>query len=118
MTPRHIDLGRRGESAAAAHLAGLGWMILDRNWRCPEGELDIVAHDGRQHVACEVKTRASTALGEPVEAITPPKAARLRRLANRWAAEHRVPAALVRVDVLGLVSDGDGFLLDHLRGVC
>src|SRR4051812_29045580 len=46
----HIELGRRGEDAAAAYLAGLGWTVLDRNWRCPEGELDIVAHDGRAHV--------------------------------------------------------------------
>ncbi|QFG25480.1 YraN family protein [Actinomadura sp. WMMB 499] len=114
----HMDLGRRGENAAAGYLAGMGWRILDRNWRCSEGEIDIVAHDGRGPVVCEVKTRRSAAYGDPLEAITGAKAVRLRRLAWRWAAEHGVPAAPVRVDVLGLVAVGDGFSIDHLREVC
>ncbi|MBX6768172.1 MAG: YraN family protein, partial [Actinomadura rubrobrunea] len=95
-------LGRRGEHAAAAYLTRLGWTIIDRNWRCPEGELDIVAYDGRRHVVCEVKTRSTAAFGAPLEAITPDKAARLRRLAGRWAAAHRIRGADVRIDVLGL----------------
>lgn len=114
----HISLGRRGEDAAADYLAGLGWTILDRNWRCDEGELDIVAHDGRRHVVCEVKTRSSARFGDPLEAITAEKAARLRRLALRWAAAHGAGGAAVRVDVLGLIGDGDGFSIDHLREVC
>jgi putative endonuclease len=114
----HISLGRRGEDAAADYLVELGWTILDRNWRCREGELDIVAHDGRGHVACEVKTRGSDRFGDPLEAITPDKAARLRRLAWRWAAEHGVSGGRVRVDALGLLADGDGFSIDHLREVC
>ncbi|MEU6035630.1 YraN family protein [Actinomadura sp. NPDC047616] len=99
----NASLGRRGEQAAAAYLVGLGWTILDRNWRCPEGELDIIAHDGRRPVVCEVKTRSTAAYGAPLEAITPDKAARLRRLAGRWAAAHRIRSADVRIDVLGLI---------------
>ncbi|WP_141577545.1 YraN family protein [Actinomadura sp. WMMA1423] len=114
----HIDLGRRGEDAAAEYLAGLGWTILDRNWRCQEGELDIVAHDGRGHIACEVKTRRSNRFGDPLDAITADKAARLRRLAWRWAAAHGVGGTSMRVDVLGLIGDGDAFSIDHLREVC
>lgn len=117
------SLGRRGEESAARYLADrLGWTIVERNWRCPEGELDIVAYDGTRHVVCEVKTRSGAAFGAPVEAITQAKAARLRRLAGRWAAQHGVPAATVRIDVIGLVSTSHGgrpgFALDHLRGVC
>ena len=114
----HISLGRRGEDAAAEYLAGLGWTILDRNWRCRDGELDIVAYDGRRHVVCEVKTRRSSRFGDPLEAITEVKAARLRRLAWQWASAHGVGGSPVRVDVLGLVRDGDGFTIDHLREVC
>ncbi|MGP4027979.1 YraN family protein [Actinomadura sp. 3N407] len=114
----HITLGRRGEDAAADYLVELGWTIIERNWRCPEGELDIVAHDGRRHVVCEVKTRGSVRFGDPLEAITADKAARLRRLAWRWATAHGVTGAPVRVDVLGLVADGGGFSVDHLREVC
>ncbi|TDD73220.1 YraN family protein [Actinomadura rubrisoli] len=117
MTP-HISLGRRGEDAAAAYLTSLGWTILDRNWRGRDGELDIVAHDGRRHIACEVKTRSSARFGDPMEAITTAKANRLRRLAWQWAAAHGAGGRPVRVDVLGLVVDGDGFSVDHLREVC
>lgn len=113
-------LGRRGESAAAAYLSRrLGWTVVDRNWRCPEGEIDIVAYDGHRHVVCEVKTRATSDFGAPVEAITTDKAGRLRRLAARWADQHGVPAAEIRIDVIGLLcDDAGGFMIDHLPEVC
>jgi putative endonuclease len=112
-------LGRLGEDAAVRHLAGLGWIIIERNWRCPEGELDIVAHDGSGLVVCEVKTRSGAHYGTPVEAITPVKAARLRRLASRWLSFHGIGDAAVRIDVLGLVRAGPGrFHVEHLKEVC
>ncbi|POM24518.1 hypothetical protein BTM25_31470 [Actinomadura rubteroloni] len=112
-------LGARGEIAAMRHLTRLGWTILDRNWRCAEGELDIIAHDGRRYVVCEVKTRSGARFGHPLEAITAGKAERLRRLTQRWAAEHQVPITQVRIDVLGLLcADDDGFLIDHIQEVC
>jgi putative endonuclease len=113
-------LGRLGEDAAVRHLMGLGWTIIERNWRCPEGELDIVAHDGSGLVVCEVKTRSRAAYGTPLEAITPAKAGRLRRLATRWLASHGISqAADVRIDVIGLVRAGPGrFDVDHLKAVC
>ncbi len=67
----HINLGRRGEDAAVDYLVGLGWTIIDRNWRCREGELDIVAHDGRRHIVCEVKTRRSARFGDPSKRSPP-----------------------------------------------
>lgn len=112
-------LGRLGEQAAARHLTELGWQILDRNWRCAEGELDIVARDGAELVVCEVKTRSGVAYGAPAEAVTAAKAARLHRLASRWLAAHGVRHAAARVDVIGLVADGAGrFAIDHMKGVC
>jgi putative endonuclease len=113
-------LGRLGEDAAVRHLMGLGWTIIARNWRCPEGELDIVAHDGSGLVVCEVKTRSRADHGTPVEAITAMKAARLRRLTVRWLAAHGIAqSAAVRIDVIGLVRAGPGrFDIDHLKEVC
>lgn len=112
-------LGRLGEDAAVRHLADLGWTIIERNWRCPEGELDIVAHDGSCLVVCEVKTRSTACYGTPVEAVTPAKAERLRRLAARWLSSHGIRQAPVRIDVLGLVRAGPGrFDVEHLKEVC
>jgi putative endonuclease len=66
-----------------------GYRVLDRNWRCHEGELDIVAANGSTLVFCEVKTRSGTVFGVPAEAVGRTKQARIRRLAARWLAENR-----------------------------
>ena len=112
-------LGRRGEDVAAQYVIRLGWKILDRNWRCPGGELDLVARDGEQLVICEVKTRSTLRFGTPVEAVTEAKAARLRRLALRWAALHDCAGAPIRIDVIGLLASASHrYTIDHLREVC
>ena len=82
-------VGRYGEDVAARHLTEAGLVVLERNWRCREGEIDIVARDGDVLVVCEVKTRRSTTYGTPLEAVTYRKAARQRVLAARWLAERR-----------------------------
>ena len=58
-------LGDYGERLACRYLLGQGLTILDRNWRCVRGEIDVVAVDGRELVVCEVKTRTSDAYGAP-----------------------------------------------------
>ena len=80
----HLALGRYGEELAARYLRERGLRVLERNWRCPEGEIDIVALDGDCLVVCEVKTRAGTGVGDPVEAVTWEKAMRLRRLSAAY----------------------------------
>lgn len=87
MTDRRA-LGEYGERLAARYLTESGWEVLDRNWRCPVGEIDLVARDGDCLVVCEVKTRRTTGFGGPVAAVTPVKAARLRRLAGCWVEAH------------------------------
>lgn len=112
-------LGGRGEDAAARYLTGLGFDILDRNWRCAEGELDIIARDGNVLVVCEVKTRSGLGFGTPAEAVTVAKARRLRRLAAHWLAEHRAGCPEVRFDIVGVLATAGGELrIAHLRGVC
>jgi putative endonuclease len=96
-------LGRRGEDIAAQFLEAQGLEVIERNWRCDLGEIDIVAADGDCLVVCEVKTRSSLAFGSPAEAVTPAKAARLRRLATRWLADHPTRARSIRIDVVGVV---------------
>ncbi|HXW35044.1 MAG TPA: YraN family protein [Acidimicrobiales bacterium] len=79
-------LGARGEQAVASHYLDAGYELLSRNWRCSEGELDLVLVDRSKHllVFCEVKTRRTDAFGSPLEAVTYAKRKRLRRLAALW----------------------------------
>ncbi|MEJ7628589.1 MAG: YraN family protein [Nocardioidaceae bacterium] len=93
-------LGEYGERLAAAELERRGLEVLERNWRCAQGELDIVARHRDLLVVCEVKTRSSDRYGSPVQAITPAKAERLHRLAFAWCAAHEVSFAALRVDVI------------------
>ena len=111
-------LGTYGEAFAARYLTQQGMVLLDRNWRCELGELDLVLREGRVLVVCEVKTRSSLAYGTPMEAVTEQKAARLRRLAARWLAEHDVHPPEVRIDLVGvLVPAGGPVEVDHARGI-
>jgi putative endonuclease len=111
-------LGRYGEQAAAEHLERSGLRILARNWRCSEGEIDIVAAERRVLVVCEVKTRSGVRYGTPLEAITRAKQRRLRRLAIRWLTANGVLFDEVRIDVVGLTRDqAGGFTIEHVRGV-
>jgi putative endonuclease len=111
-------LGRRGEQLAAQYLERAGFRILDRNWRCAEGEIDIVAAERRVLVVCEVKTRSGVGYGGPLDAITRAKRSRLRRLAIRWLVAHGVLFDEVRIDVIGLLRDRSGqFTVEHVRGV-
>ncbi len=115
---RGRDLGAYGEACAARYLTGQGMVVLDRNWRCDQGEIDLVLRDGDVLVICEVKTRTSVRFGHPVESVTERKAARLRRLAARWLAEHPLRPAEVRLDLVGvLASPGCEPDLEHVRGI-
>jgi putative endonuclease len=117
--PRASDgLGRWGEELAAAELVGAGYRLLARNWRCPLGEIDIVASSGRTLVVCEVKTRTSTAYGSPAQAVTPAKARRLRRLAAAWLADGDGRWDTIRFDVVAVVRPRTGpVVVEHLQGV-
>ena len=111
-------VGRFGEEVAVQHLRGIGMAVVDRDWRCRDGELDVVARDGDVLVFCEVKTRRGTRYGRPVEAITPAKAKRLRDLARMWLADSRSHAGGLRFDVVEvLLSTQRGTQVEHLRGV-
>jgi putative endonuclease len=95
-------VGRYGENVAARHLEDAGLRVLDRNWRSPSGELDIVALDGTELVVVEVKTRRSDACGHPAEAVTELKLRRIRRLAAEWLVAHDVHPSGIRIDVVAV----------------
>ena len=84
MTQARRALGASGEERAASWYEEHGYRVLARNWRCRDGELDLVVAHGRTVVFCEVKTRTSDAFGTPAEAVGHAKRARIRGLAARW----------------------------------
>jgi putative endonuclease len=118
-------LGRYGEDLAARWLAdAAGMTVLERNWRCRAGEIDIVAEDGDALVVCEVKSRVQGDFEHPMAAITPRKAERLRGLAERWLAERWLidhggpPPGGVRIDLVGVLLPARGAArVEHVRGV-
>ena len=104
MTQARRALGASGEDRVAAWYEAHGYTIEARNWRCRQGELDLVARRGRTVVFCEVKTRSSDAFGAPVEAVTRTKQARLRVLAARWLDEAPFRAREIRFDVASILA--------------
>ncbi|CAN5530861.1 YraN family protein [soil metagenome] len=111
-------LGRRGEDLAVAHLVTSGLMIVERNWRCAQGEIDVIARDGGELVFVEVKTRSSERYGHPLEAITPVKLARLRRLAGEWCVQHAGSGDRIRIDAVAIIAPAGGRVqIEHVRRV-
>ena len=100
---RKDDLGRRGEDCAAAYLERAGYRIIARNWRCREGEIDVIVAQTDIVAFVEVKTRSSTRFGHPFEAITAVKLARMRRLAAVWCAQSDIWPHRIRLDVIAVI---------------
>jgi putative endonuclease len=101
-------VGRRAEALAATLLEGAGLRVVARNWRRPEGELDLVADDGGTCVFVEVRSRTGTELGDPLESITPHKQARVIRAARLYLDAERPGASAYRFDVVAVTFDPEG----------
>lgn len=115
MTDRRKKLGDWGESLAAEHLSAKGYEIVDRNWRCRQGEIDIIAWAGLQLVFVEVKTRRGETMGSPEEGLTQRKAQRLMELATIYVAQLDREVDW-RIDLVAVEVDRQGRLVrcDHI----
>ena len=117
----HKDvLGRAGEDRAARYFEAQGFTVLARNWRCRDGEIDLVVADRSAVVIVEVKTRRDDGFGHPFEAIDARKRGRLWRLSIAWASAHRelVQGRRLRIDAVGLIgADPRTARLEHLVDV-
>ncbi|MEV4895098.1 YraN family protein [Nonomuraea sp. NPDC055795] len=110
------DLGRQGEQLAVTYLQSEGMEIIERNWRCRHGEIDIIARDGPTLVVVEVKTRSTRSHGTALESVSPMKLSRLRMLAAKWLAAQPCGYETVRVDVIALERFAGDFSMRHIRG--
>ncbi|MDP3181721.1 MAG: YraN family protein [Desulfobaccales bacterium] len=110
------QLGETGEDLAAAALKKQGYKILERNYRTPLGEIDLIARHQGYLVFLEVKTRRSVRFGAPAEAVSPAKQARLKRLADYYVKVKRLGEVKVRFDVVGIfISEGQP-LIEVIKG--
>ncbi|WP_018179645.1 YraN family protein [Jongsikchunia kroppenstedtii] len=113
------QVGKAGEDVAATLLESLGYVLLQRNWRSRYGELDIIAADGDELVIVEVKTRTGLMTGNPAEAVTPIKYARMRQLAGQWLLEQERRWPIIRFDVVAVHLSGQHREpeIRHYRGI-
>lgn len=114
-----LALGRHGEGVAARYLESQGFEIVERNWSCTHGELDIIAFDRAERalVFVEVKTKSGPGFGQPLEAITVAKARKLYQLARLWLRDRGRRAKAIRVDGVGVMLGGTEPVITHLRGL-
>ncbi len=109
-------LGERGEAIAAAYLRGQKFTIVERNFRCKGGEIDIIAKDGKTYVFVEVKTRRTLSFGPPQLALTPFKQRQISKAALTWLAKKKLFAAGARFDVIAIIApDHQVPQIDHIR---
>jgi putative endonuclease len=110
-------LGASGEDLAAKHLRSQGYAILERNFRCPIGELDLVARKENLLVFAEVKTRRSEQYGPPQTAVTLRKRRRIVKLAHFYMKQKKLYHLQPRFDVIAIQwKDGGRPLINHISG--
>ncbi|GAB3122637.1 YraN family protein [Glaciibacter psychrotolerans] len=111
-------VGKHGEDVACDYLVAHGYRVVERNWRCVQGEIDVIAEKRGAVVFVEVKTRSGLGFGHPFEAITVVKLARLRRLAAAWCAQAEQRPRRIRIDAIAVIaSPGAEPVIEHLEGV-
>lgn len=115
---RRKERGRRAEQLACDHLLTLGYAILERNWRCRSGEIDLIAECGELTVIVEVRSRSlrAAAFGTPAESITARKIKQVRDTAAVYLHQAGKPDVNIRFDVVAVTfGDGEEFALEHIQ---
>jgi len=108
---RHLIQGERGEAAAEAELVRRGYAVVERNWRCRDGEIDLVCRHGETLVFVEVKTRDALGRQKPIEALSPAKKSRLLTAASRYLSEKNLWDRPCRFDLAAVTADGEGLFV-------
>ncbi len=109
------QLGKMGEKKAADYLERKGYTIIEQNFKCRIGELDIIAMDGKTLVAIEVKTRSNLSYGLPCESITAEKKRHVLRTFSFYTTVNRIRGLDMRIDVIEILSTGEGTYLNHIK---
>ncbi len=111
---RHI-LGKEGENEASIYLQKLGYKIIQKNFRCKQGEIDIIAKDKKEYVFIEVKTRQNLSYGAPCEAVDKHKQNHIWKVAKYYIYTHKLENAYIRFDVIEVYKRKDKFYIHHIK---
>ena len=111
------QLGRIGENIASEYLEKQGYLILERNFACRQGEIDIIAKDEKEFVFVEVKTRRSLKFGYPAEAVTDIKQKHMKRAAQYYLYKNKLNGRYVRFDVIEIIIKNGKCKINHMEGI-
>ena len=117
MPARHLTTGREGEALAADLVLEKGWRIVERNFRCSGGELDLICEDGQTLVFVEVKTRSGAVRGEPGEAVGRAKVRRLVRAASEYLSCHKSWDRPCRFDLVSVIMRDGETTVEHWEDI-
>ncbi len=112
---KNKELGREGEKFAHDYLANNDYIILEKNYRCRFGEVDLIAKKGRSVVFIEVKTRRSTSYGDPEESVDSLKIRKIRNTANHYISNKKLYGFEICFDVISLKIAAGSYLLKHIK---
>ena len=109
------ELGKLGEDIATNYLKQNGYIILDRNFECRQGEIDIIAKDGKEVVFIEVKTRTSTKFGFPSEAVNKIKQKHMIKTIEYYLFNRNLSDEFIRIDVIEVYIAGTVYKVNHIK---
>ena len=110
-----MELGKRGEALAVGELKKLGYKIVETNYRCPLGEIDLIARDGKSLVFVEIKTRRYKPLGYAKEAVHPRKQRQISKAALTYMKQNRLESAKARFDVVAISLTSEGPKIEVIK---
>ncbi len=114
MYKRH-KIGKIGEDIATRYLYSIGYKIVNRNFECRQGELDIIARDKEELVFIEVKTRTNPQYGRPSEAVTSIKQQHIKKVALYYIYKHHLEKEFIRFDIVEVYVSRNKYIINHIK---
>lgn len=111
------EIGKLGENLATKYLENLGYKIIERNFLCRQGEIDIIAHNKQEIVFIEVKTRTNLHYGKPAEAVTNIKQKHIEKSAKYYLYKNKLEKAYVRIDVIEIYIWNNKYKINHIKQI-
>lgn len=117
MLNKKQELGKKGEDFATIYLQKQGYTIIDRNFECKQGEIDIIAKEKNEYVFIEVKTRQNFQYGMPCEAVDKHKQKHIWNAAKYYIYLHKIENEFIRIDVIEIYKKKEKFYLHHIKQI-